>query len=101
MERSRKISSRSTYPAEKKISLLVPCENFTTNVPLILIGNKAKLPTLASVRLLLEIVETFLNENKQTTQDEYELRFPSYFIFSDESPITPRPKNPHTLAIDL
>ena len=91
MEKSSKLISGSTTGSQK-IHLIVPGDSTCPHkVGLILIGNSAKLPTLSSLRLLSEVVETFLNEYRNMEPDVYESKFPNYFDLYDTSPISPRP----------
>lgn len=89
MEKDSKRMSESNFGSQK-IQLVVPSDSSCPiKVGLILIGTSAKLPTLSSLRLLSEVVETFLNENRNMTPDEYESRFPGYFDCDDLSPVSP------------
>ena len=90
---SKLISDSRQSSLTQKIYLIIPCDNYSNKVQLVLIGSNCKLPTLSSIKLLLEIVENFLVENKNITQEDYEMKFPAYFDFStDYSPVSPRPK---------
>jgi hypothetical protein len=92
MEKDSKRMSESNFGSQK-IQLVVPSDSSCPiKVGLILIGTSAKLPTLSSLRLLSEVVETFLNENRNMTPEEYESRFPAYFDCDDQSPVSPGPK---------
>lgn len=85
MESSNKQQTTSSNVMSNKIYLIVPSMDSYNKVQLIQLHTIAKLPTLGSLKLLLEVVETFTNDFRNLGQDEYEIKFPTYFDEDHES----------------
>jgi len=83
MESGNKNQPNSSKIDGTKIFLIVPSVDAYNRVQLIQLHDIAKLPTLGSLKLFLEVVETFCNDYKMFSQDDYESKFPLYFDLDD------------------
>ena len=99
MESNNKNQPNSSQISGTKIFLIVPSVDAYNRVQLIQLHNIAKLPTLGSLKLFLEVVETFCNEFKNISADDYESKFPLYFDLDDGKESNDR--EPHTVELLL
>lgn len=63
----------------EECELLVRCMNITEKIPLLFFCNKAKITNLNEINLLLEIVESWIFENKKTSHKEYQAEYETFF----------------------
>lgn len=59
--------------------LLIKCMSLTERIPVLVFHNKAKIANLNDLTLLLEIVESWIFDNKKTSQKNYELESSKFF----------------------
>ena len=63
----------------EECELVVKCMYITEKIPLLVFANKAKIANLNEINLLLEVVESWIFENKKTSQKDYQSEQEKFF----------------------